>query len=209
MNTIQPLEYDSYFHIYNRGINGENLFRENSNYEHFLRLFIKYSEPIAEIYAWCLLKNHFHMLVRILPENEIEYMKTMEGDQRIFQHQKRYDPSRQFANLFNAYAKAYNKKYGRTGGLFETPFRRIKVTNENYFEELVFYIHNNPVKHGFVTGLADYPWPSYLSIISLAPTKTKREKVVGWFNSESEFIEYHGHKQETSNFIPFEFELED
>ena len=206
MSTIQPLEYDSYFHIYNRGINGENLFREDTNYEHFLRLYYKYTEPVAETYAWCLMKNHFHTLVRILPENEIEYMGTVNGDHRIVQHPKRYDPSRQFAHLFNAYAKAFNKKYGRTGGLFETPFRRKKVTDERYFKKLVFYIHNNPVKHGFAMGLTDYPWSSYLSIISLMSTNTKRDKVVGWFNSKSEFIEYHTQKQAISNFIPFELE---
>ncbi len=206
MNTIQPLEYDSYFHVYNRGINGEILFREDTNYEHFLRLYLEYTEPVAETYAWCLLKNHFHLLVRILPENEIEFMRTMDGDHRVFQHQKRFDPSRQFSHLFNAYTKAFNKKYERTGGLFETPFRRIKVANERYFKELVFYIHNNPVKHGFAPGLTDYPWSSYLSIISLMPTKTNREKVVGWFNSKSEFIEYHLAKQESIGFNPFELE---
>ena len=88
MNTIQPLEYDSYFHVYNRGINGEILFREDTNYEHFLRLYLEYTEPVAETYAWCLLKNHFHLLVRILPENEIEFMRTMDGDHRVFHSQK-------------------------------------------------------------------------------------------------------------------------
>ncbi len=204
MNTIQPLEYDSYFHIYNRGINGENLFRDDINYEHFLHLYFKYTEPIAETYAWCLMKNHFHLLVRILPENEIENMRTIDGDHRISNSQKRFNPTRQFAHLFNAYAKAFNKKYGRTGGLFETPFRRIKVTDESYFKELVFYIHNNPVKHGFAAALTDYPWSSYQSIISIKPTKTNREKVFGWFNSRSEFTEYHLYKQERVTFQSFE-----
>jgi len=206
MNTIQPLAYDAYYHIYNRGINGENLFCEDANYKYFLQLYFKYTEPIAETYAWCLMKNHFHILVRILPESEIEFMKILKGDHRVFQHQKRFDPTRQFSHLFNAYAKAFNKKYGRTGGLFETPFRRKKVTDESYFKELVFYIHNNPVKHGFAPCLTAYPWSSYLSIISLTPAKNNREKVMGWFNSQSEFIEYHARKQKTSNFKSFELE---
>ena len=90
--------------------------------------------------------------------------------------------------------------------MFETPFRRKKVTDERYFKKLVFYIHNNPVKHGFAMGLTDYPWSSYLSIISLTPTKTKREKVVGWFNSKSEYVEYHLNKQDSVGFKPFEME---
>jgi REP element-mobilizing transposase RayT len=88
MNTKQPLEYDSYFHIYNRGINGEDLFLETSNYEHFLNLYSKYIDPIAETYAWCLMKNHFHFLVRIRSENEIEFMKAKEDDDRVFPKKK-------------------------------------------------------------------------------------------------------------------------
>ena len=56
---------------------------------------------------------------------------------------------------------------------------------------MVFYIHNNPVHHGFCEDMIDYPWSSYVSVISLKPTKLQRDKVIGWFNSKSEFIEYH------------------
>jgi putative transposase len=55
----------NYYHIYNRGINSCNLFREIANYQHFIALFEKYIKPIAETYAWVLMPNHFHCLVRI------------------------------------------------------------------------------------------------------------------------------------------------
>jgi hypothetical protein len=54
--------------IYNRGNNGENLFREQRNYPYFLKLYAKHIEPIAETYAYCLLRNHFHLLVKIKDE---------------------------------------------------------------------------------------------------------------------------------------------
>ena len=59
------LETECYYHVYNRGINGESLFREERNYHFFLGKYATYIEPVAETYAYCLLKNHFHLLIRI------------------------------------------------------------------------------------------------------------------------------------------------
>ncbi len=58
MNKITPLEYGKYYHVYNRGINGCELFREKTNYEHFLRLYEKYISSVANTYAWVLMRNH-------------------------------------------------------------------------------------------------------------------------------------------------------
>jgi len=60
-----PLQYGLYYHIYNRGNNRENIFLEERNYRYFLQLYLKYIEPIAWTFAYCLLRNHFHFLVRI------------------------------------------------------------------------------------------------------------------------------------------------
>jgi putative transposase len=65
MSSPEPLQPDQYYHIYNRGINGETRFRQERNYRYFLKLWSKHVEPIAETYAYCLLSNHFHFLVRI------------------------------------------------------------------------------------------------------------------------------------------------
>ncbi|WP_225318013.1 hypothetical protein [Flavobacterium luteum] len=61
MEQKVALLHGNYYHIYNRGNNGIDVFLETENYYHFLRLYAKYIEPIADTYAWCLLKNHFHM----------------------------------------------------------------------------------------------------------------------------------------------------
>jgi putative transposase len=92
-----PLQLGSYYHIYNRGNNRENLFREERNYHHFLKLYARYIPPIADTYAYCLLKNHFHVLVRL---------KTAAEQSR---NAKVLSPSQQLGNLFNAYSKAINK----------------------------------------------------------------------------------------------------
>ena len=70
MTSPAPLEYGQYYHIYNRGNNREDVFYEERNYRHFLSLYAKYILPIADTYAYCLLRNHFHLLVRILTQEE-------------------------------------------------------------------------------------------------------------------------------------------
>ena len=190
MPNIKPiLEPEKYYHIYNRGINSCNLFQENTNYEHFLRLYEKYIDPITDTFAWVLMKNHFHLLVRIKPEDEI--FKNLEGFQNLRGLKSEKRIYQQFSNLFNAYTKAFNKKYKRTGSLFESNFRRKLINDESYFKNIVVYIHNNPVHHGFCEHILDYPWSSYLTCISFKPTKLKRETVIGWFDDVANFKVLH------------------
>ena len=59
MTSPSPLEYGQYYHIYNRGNNGENLFFEERNYPYFLKLYAHHILPVADTYAYCLLRNHF------------------------------------------------------------------------------------------------------------------------------------------------------
>ncbi len=184
-----PLEYGKSYHIYNRGINGCNLFQENENYEYFLHLYAKYISVIAETFAWVLMKNHFHFLVRIKSVKELnlqgfENLEGLKGTNRNFANQ-------QFSNLFNAYSKAINKRYKRTGSLFEHPFRRVQVTAIGQLKYLIYYIHHNPIHHGFCKHSLEYPWSSYLTILSPKTTKLNRKEVLGWYNDKNNFIKYH------------------
>ena len=80
-----PLHPGVIYHIYNRGVNGETIFKENRNYEYFVNLYVKHIQPVAETYAFCLLPNHFHILGEI---------KDLSGLKPVSQF---------FSNLFNAY----------------------------------------------------------------------------------------------------------
>ena len=188
MEKKEPIIHGNYYHIYNRGNNGIDVFLENESYYHFLRLYAKYIEPIAETYAWCLLKNHFHLLVRIKEKSEIN---EKDLSYSTTEKPKVIDPSRQFSHLFNAYTQAINKRHNRTGSLFETTFERKVVNSEKYFRQLIFYIHNNPVHHGFVNQIIQYPWSSYQTVISDKPTKLKRNEVVKIFGDKENLIYYH------------------
>ena len=78
MPSPPPLQPDSYYHVFNRGVNRQNLFFEGRNYGYFLQLYAHHIEPVADTYAYCLLPNHFHLLVRVKTEAEQrEYLKTL------------------------------------------------------------------------------------------------------------------------------------
>jgi putative transposase len=196
-----PLEKGNYYHIYNRGNNSIDVFFDAESYYHFLRLYDKYISPIADTYAWCLLKNHFHILVYLRMDNEIEFEKL---EYSTIENLKVIEPSKQFGFLFNAYTQAINKKFNRTGGLFEKPFERKIITSDTYLKNIIHYIHNNPVQHGFVKQMSLYPWSSYDSILSEQPTKLKRKEILAIYGGKDEFIEYHNNNlnnNEITNFI--------
>lgn len=181
-----PIEHGNFYHIYNRGINGCNLFYNNDNYYHFLRLYELYIEPISETYAWVLMGNHFHFLLWIKEEEEILSAKSSKGSKPKSLHSY-------FSDLFNAYAQAINKSIGRTGSLFQHPFKRKRVNLEKYLRNLVTYIHQNPQKHGFTDDFRDYPWSSYGSILSDRPTRINRKVAFQWFDNRNNFMDVHTH----------------
>jgi hypothetical protein len=77
-----------------------------------------------------------------------------------------------------------NKAYDRTGSLFQRPFSRIEITSDRYYTNLVFYIHANPQKHGFVADFRAWPWSSFGALIANAPTYLRRDVVLDWFGGQ-------------------------
>jgi REP element-mobilizing transposase RayT len=71
MSNPLPLRHDAVYHIYNRGNNGQALFIEDRNYHYFLQLYTRHVHPAVETYAYCLLPNHFHLLIRVKPERDL------------------------------------------------------------------------------------------------------------------------------------------
>ena len=167
-------EYGATYHIYNRGINKEDIFKEEKNYAYFLSLMKKYLVPVADIYAYCLMKNHYHLLLRFR-----EHPKDLATTA--------YMP---LSNMLNAYSKGINKCYQRTGSLFQRYPKRNRVTDKEYFMQLVVYIHLNPVKHNF-SSLLNYPHSSYNAIISTQPTNLDRKAVLDYFDDVENLIAWH------------------
>ena len=185
MQQIEPLIYGKYYHIFNRGINGCDLFSEDSNYEYFLRLYDKYISPVAYTYAWVLMPNHFHFLVKI--KEPVCY-----SPDRVQNPVRALDPSKQFSNLFNSYAQAFNKRFARHGNLFERPFKRKMIEDREYLKTIVIYIHKNTINHGFAQNALEYKWSSYFSFIPNNPATLQLNEVIGWFDGEVNFKMVHG-----------------
>ncbi|MCK4492817.1 MAG: hypothetical protein KAU26_02075 [Methylococcales bacterium] len=188
MSKETPLLADHYYHIYNRGINGVDLFFEERNYCYFLKLYAQHIYPIAKTYAYCLMKNHFHFLVSI--RSDLTGLKNLSG--LVTAPKSDINPSKHFSNFFNAYSKSINKAYQRTGSLFERPFKRINVNSDNYFVHLVSYIHRNPQKHNFVDDFRLYPHSSYLALYQQQlNSRLETKSVFNWFGSLQHFETYH------------------
>lgn len=146
MPTKRP-EYlpGHFYHFYNRGAHRISIFREEDNYLFVLRKMKEYCRSLALTpIAYCLMPNHYHFLIRQDGENRAELL-----------------PQR----VFNSYSKAYNKRYEHSGTLFEGSYSVILVENEAHLLHLCRYIHANPVKHGLVTDLAEWPYSNYLEWI--------------------------------------------
>lgn len=193
---MEPLLTEAYYHIYNHANGNELLFVEAENYRYFLQQYQKYISPVADTLAYCLMPNHFHLLVQI---KSIEKIGVQNENQSV---RKKYDEkvtpaekdnfiskqvSKQFANLFSSYTQAFNRRYQRKGSLFIKNFKRKRIEDDDYYTQLILYIHFNPVKDGFVQEPGDWKFSSYNAILSEANSLVNRKQVLDWFDGTENF----------------------
>lgn len=192
MKKLQiPLEEGKFYHIFNRGNNSDRMFYKPENYRFFLRRLDQYLSVFIEVYAYCLLPNHFHLLVRVKETGNV----PLPGKALHPEGARLLDPtSAAFHRLFTSYSKAINKQEGRHGSLIENPFKRKEVSTAQYLSNLVFYIHANPQLHGICGDFRQYPWSSYQRILFNTPSKLQKQEVVNWFNDTENYISYHDNK---------------
>jgi REP element-mobilizing transposase RayT len=191
-----PLDPGRMYHIWTHANGSENFFRSDENYRYFLEKYTYYIYPVVETFAYCLMPNHLHLMVRVRREKEVldflrdkkdnptlQGFKTLGGFSKII--------SRQFSHLFNSYTQAYNKKYDRKGSLFIPNFQRKEITSNEYFTRLIVYIHNNPVHHGFVKEAGDWPHSSWHAYLFDKATKIKRDEGLSLFGTKKVFEKLH------------------
>jgi REP element-mobilizing transposase RayT len=157
-NIVKAYGADQYYHIYNRGSNKNDIFRESSDYYYFLsllkrhlsdeaatdssgRTFNKYDNEI-ELIAFCLMPNHFHLLC---------YLKEPEGVVRLMR------------SIMTAYTMYFNRKYKRTGKLYEGVFLASRIDNDAYLWQVSRYIHLNPTDAGLDFENYDYSSMAYFA----------------------------------------------
>ena len=178
----EPFEEERWYHVFNHARGNDNLFSSESDYKIFLQLIEKYILPVADIYAYALLPNHFHFLIRIINFPIPEKFKKKNSSDYI---------SHQWGNVQNTYSKKKNYKSGKRGGLFCQSINRNPINSEEYLQMCIAYIHNNPVRHGFCTSPKSWKFSSYNTIISDKPSKIKQDEVLSWFENTKNFVYYH------------------
>jgi putative transposase len=184
----------NFYHVYNRSVDRQPMFKSDDNYRFFLKQYDHYLSQVIETYAYCLLGNHFHLLVRVPDLTTFQKLSNLK-EANPEEADIHSIVSHQFRKFFQSYAMAFNKQQNRTGTLFQTPFKRTEVDNDHYFTQLVYYIHANPQLHGLIDDFRDWKWSSYGSILLDKPTKLKREEVINWFGNTNSYSEFHSTNQ--------------
>jgi hypothetical protein len=204
-----PLEPGNFYHIFNRGNNYQQVFFEPFDQNLFLLKWREFIHPVARTFAYNLLPNHFHALVQIreeplrmvfpplkanfdwasplwVPRCEVPDLSTIDkyGTPRWV--------SRGFTNFFISYERKMQKLRGFHGAVFHSPFKRIIVEDESYFDYLTSYIHFNGKKHGLkALAQIEQPFSSYLDLIGKEATFLEREFMLDRFGGREGFIRFH------------------
>ena len=172
MDTPKFYNMNSYHHLYNRGVNRDTIFFEDKDYAYFLRKMKEYKEKYSVmINCYCLLPNHFHLFVKQLTN---------------------VHPIGKFiGNLTNAYTKGTNKKYGRTGVLFQGRTKGKLIADEDYFIWLSKYILNNPVKARLVNQPEEWKYSSAKEYFELTNSNlTDKDEILKRFDTIDEFVSF-------------------
>jgi REP element-mobilizing transposase RayT len=185
---------NQFYHIYNRGNNKENIFLNRSNYVYFLNKFKKYLLDKVDVYSYCLMPNHFHLLTKIKPV--ISTKGTSSANQTSISDSTILTPvEKGFKDFFISYSKSFNKLYQRTGSLFQYKFKRKLIDNQSYLLRVIAYIHQNPLRWGLCTQAENWEFSSYGVILKNKESFIKKDEILGWYNG------LEGFKSETTKVL--------
>lgn len=138
---------DAWYHVMNRGRHGELIFESKYDFKCFLGVMLEAVERFAlRVSAYCLMPNHYHLLVQTPDANLDRCMRHING----------------------VYTQRFNSTHGLDGILFRGRYKSIVVPQDSYLLQLVRYIHRNPVRAGMVERVEDYEWSSHKAYINHA-----------------------------------------
>ncbi len=162
------IEYPgAYYHVMNRGLSRRNIFLEDKDRERFLELLGETSRQWkVEIFAYCLLDNHYHILLQTPGAGLARAMRHLDG----------------------IYTQRFNRAHHRDGPLFWGRYKAILIDAEEYFLSVVRYVHQNPVGAGIVTDMDRYRWSSQRAYL-------QKGVGPGWLNTESVMSRFRGLRQ--------------
>ncbi|ATA72912.1 transposase [Capnocytophaga canis] len=181
---VDFLESGYFYHIYNRGINSCVIFKDDNDKYFFLKRLKEYLLDYVDFYAYCLMSNHYHLILRIKNNITLTPLKPKMG-----LHSQQSIVSKQIGKLMSSYTQAFNKKYHRHGALLEKPFKRKRIISEEYLRQAIVYVHRNSLDIN--NKMEDYLFSSYPTILSTAITDIKRREVIALFEDVENFVFCH------------------
>jgi len=186
------LEPDRFYHVFNRANGNDKLFFQEGHYSYFMDKYKEYLTEYLDTFAYCLLPNHFHLLVRIKSKQSVlEAAGHDLLDLKNLADQPGKLISEKFKRFFISYAKSINKQRGRKGSLFMKPFKRIPIDSIEYLRNAIVYIHRNPIEHGMVRLISDHKWTSYHEILNPEFSFRFNEEYAAWFGDRENFAYCH------------------
>jgi putative transposase len=188
---LQNLEPDCFYHIYNRGINGNKIFEEQQNFIFFMKQFLKYMNDVCEVYSYCLMPNHFHFVIKVKSEKELLLFvnEKVRQERKDGLHSLQNLVSKQISRFISSYTQSFNKVHKRHGALFESPFKRKKIDSVEYLKNVIIYVNQNPTDINL--NFRNYKFSSYLTVLSLLETNLMRNEVIELFHDLENFIYCH------------------
>ena len=193
--TYEP---NGIYHIYNHANGWENVFACVENYHYFLRKYWDKVSPVADTLAYCLMPNHFHLLIRVREAKVLDVeldayfkRKPKVREAMTVEEQHHFIVRRYFHNFLSGYVKGFNKYHRRKGSLLRQNTRRKLVHDVSYLMNVITYIHLNPVVHDFVLKPEEWTHSSYLAYLNDMPTKIIRDEVLSWYSNREDFIKVH------------------
>jgi len=182
------------YHIFNRGVEKRDIFLDKRDYQRFISTFVyyQYQKPpirysyrqrqklpqktpleetgkLIEIYAYCLMPNHFHFLLKQTSKNGI---------------------SKFVGQISNSYARYFNARHDRIGSLFQGKFKAVRVTSNEQLIHLSRYIHLNPIINYLVKDLSQYYYSSYPEYLGLKKVVCSPDEVLGQFNTKDDYEKF-------------------
>lgn len=141
---------NEFYHIYNRGNNKNLIFFEDRNYQYFLKKIKKELDAYCNLLAYCLMPNHYHLLVQVKPTEEKTYLNN-------------HPLIRKIGSLQSSYTRAIQKQNNTSGSLFQqkTKAKLIDTSSSKYLLSCLHYIHQNPLKANLVSKLEQYEFSSF------------------------------------------------
>lgn len=183
------------YHFYNQGNNRDKIFFETENYLFFLKKIEYHICPYADILAWCLMPNHFHLLIKVKDDYP--------SPPKLDNSEKRVDLlNKDIGSFQGSYTQAINKKYKWSGSLFRSRAKAKSSENirtrDNYALNCFFYIHQNPIRAGLVKRMEDWEYSSFRDYAGLRNGKLcNKELTLDLLNLPRKSDEFHKISQQT------------